>query len=141
MSILNIERQKHLTYIWLICVCREGGGVFRWRVGMGSLQNIQSGELQSSSNYGGGSGRDVFSLTIDIFQHPAGTQLNVGRESSLGRKSNYKQPHYPLLQITLCHVYICPVCIPYCGKKTSQTKCHGYFYFHAKKVSKNYKLF
>ena len=26
MSILNIERQKHLTYIWLICVCREGGG-------------------------------------------------------------------------------------------------------------------
>ena len=26
----------------------------------------------------------------DIFQHPAGTQLNVGRESSLGRKSNYK---------------------------------------------------
>ena len=26
-------------------------------------------------------------------------------------------------------------------KNTSQTKCHGYFYFHAKKVSKNYKLF
>ena len=99
MSILNIERQKHLTYIWLICVCREGGGVFRWRVGMGSLQNIQSGELQSSSNYGGGSGRDVFSLTIDIFQHPAGTQLNVGRESCLGRKSNYKQPQYPLFSI------------------------------------------